>query len=403
MNQAAIDPVDFAFAQAMEELQLAIDSVNSDSAKEQLEQLMEKIQEGETSSEDLRAELQRLSSASVDTGAITSEIYKIAEAAIIAQQALNNLVNTTAKTDRLGSPQPLGDLDFENRFLGEGGLGKKITSAFESEFGKPKKSRGGGGGKDNSDEIARNKEFLADLEREVEILQMAYGEREKARQQFETEKQVRSAIAQLSDTMGPKEIKQAEELIRLKAQLIEEEKKLKEIQKQNFEQAGEYGSVLGNLLGSAVNGTEDFEKALIKAGLALAQMAIQAQVLKTFGADSPTGNFVSKLIGGIFGGFRANGGPVSSNVPYVVGERGPEIFVPNSSGKVLSNSQSKSASQGGASGTVVVSLSEGLRAEIVSEANGGAIKIVQAGLQQYDKQLDKTLPSKYNKAQVGYG
>lgn len=32
---------------------------------------------------------------------------------------------------------------------------------------------------------------------------------------------------------------------------------------------------------------------------------------------------------------RANGGPVTSGVPYVVGERGPELFVPSSSGSIV--------------------------------------------------------------------
>lgn len=37
------------------------------------------------------------------------------------------------------------------------------------------------------------------------------------------------------------------------------------------------------------------------------------------------------------GGGRAAGGPVSSGTPYMVGERGPELFVPNSSGNIIPN------------------------------------------------------------------
>ena len=49
----------------------------------------------------------------------------------------------------------------------------------------------------------------------------------------------------------------------------------------------------------------------------------------------------STVTGGLFGllGFRANGGPVSGGKPYVVGERGPEIFTPGVSGKITPNSQ----------------------------------------------------------------
>ena len=38
-----------------------------------------------------------------------------------------------------------------------------------------------------------------------------------------------------------------------------------------------------------------------------------------------------------FGGARAGGGPVGKNNSYLVGERGPELFVPNSAGTVVSN------------------------------------------------------------------
>ena len=36
-------------------------------------------------------------------------------------------------------------------------------------------------------------------------------------------------------------------------------------------------------------------------------------------------------------GYKANGGPVKSGSPYMVGERGPELFVPRSSGRVVPN------------------------------------------------------------------
>ena len=38
-----------------------------------------------------------------------------------------------------------------------------------------------------------------------------------------------------------------------------------------------------------------------------------------------------------FGGFRAMGGPVSAGRSYIVGERGPEVFMPSSSGNIIPN------------------------------------------------------------------
>jgi len=38
-----------------------------------------------------------------------------------------------------------------------------------------------------------------------------------------------------------------------------------------------------------------------------------------------------------FAGYRANGGPVSAGTPYLVGERGPELFMPRTSGSIYPN------------------------------------------------------------------
>jgi len=62
----------------------------------------------------------------------------------------------------------------------------------------------------------------------------------------------------------------------------------------------------------------------------------------------PLGNAVGSVVGSIGSGigdwigglFRAEGGPVSSGQPYIVGERGPEWFVPSQSGTVLPNGTS---------------------------------------------------------------
>jgi len=54
------------------------------------------------------------------------------------------------------------------------------------------------------------------------------------------------------------------------------------------------------------------------------------------GAPSLFENFMSTVpvLGGLFGK-RAGGGPVNSGAPYLVGERGPELFVPSMAGQVV--------------------------------------------------------------------
>ena len=53
-----------------------------------------------------------------------------------------------------------------------------------------------------------------------------------------------------------------------------------------------------------------------------------------FGALSGTGTG-GGLLGGLFK--RANGGPVSAGTPYMVGERGPELFMPRQGGSIVPN------------------------------------------------------------------
>ena len=56
-------------------------------------------------------------------------------------------------------------------------------------------------------------------------------------------------------------------------------------------------------------------------------------------------DFLSSALGGIFG--RETGGPVQAGVPYIVGEKRPEIFVPNQSGRILPDASQGVAAGGG--------------------------------------------------------
>ena len=52
------------------------------------------------------------------------------------------------------------------------------------------------------------------------------------------------------------------------------------------------------------------------------------------GFSLPSGATSGGGIAGVLGGARATGGPVASGKPYMVGEKGPELFVPPSSGSI---------------------------------------------------------------------
>ncbi|MGE0278756.1 MAG: tape measure protein [Nitrospiraceae bacterium] len=55
------------------------------------------------------------------------------------------------------------------------------------------------------------------------------------------------------------------------------------------------------------------------------------------GAGGGSAGGIMDFFKSIFGGFRASGGPVGAGQAYVVGERGPEMFVPRQSGTIVPN------------------------------------------------------------------
>ena len=73
---------------------------------------------------------------------------------------------------------------------------------------------------------------------------------------------------------------------------------------------------------------------------------LQIQAMITKAAMSFVGGPSMGFSLGGFGG-KAGGGFVQSNKPVVVGERGPELFVPNTAGNIMTNNRSRQAVAGG--------------------------------------------------------
>jgi hypothetical protein len=97
-----------------------------------------------------------------------------------------------------------------------------------------------------------------------------------------------------------------------------------------------------------------------------------SEVLKQLGLDLVRlvfSNLVTQPlatgIGDFFKGFRAEGGPVGSGKSYIVGERGPELFVPGSSGSIVPNDAMRGGGSGGTSVNITYHISSGVsRAEL---------------------------------------
>jgi hypothetical protein len=105
--------------------------------------------------------------------------------------------------------------------------------------------------------------------------------------------------------------------------------------------AGRAGRLIDNSLAKAITtgkvGFEDLKKVALAAMADIAQASLRALFHSPGGGGvgasliNGLGSLVASLVGPPG---RATGGPVSGGRPYVVGERGPELFVPSGSGRI---------------------------------------------------------------------
>jgi len=82
-----------------------------------------------------------------------------------------------------------------------------------------------------------------------------------------------------------------------------------------------------------------------------------------------TGKNLPVPVGGVMG-FRANGGPVLGGKPYIVGERGPELFMPSTGGSIIPNSRTNT----GSTINIVVNAGIGTNGALVGKQIVEAIK-----------------------------
>ena len=100
---------------------------------------------------------------------------------------------------------------------------------------------------------------------------------------------------------------------------------------------------------------QGFEDAILSGQkLSDVMRALGQDILRLVFSQTITGPLAKGITSALLGvPFMAMGGPVSAGSPYVVGERGPELFVPSSSGSIVPNSKMSSGGGGGMGGVTV--------------------------------------------------
>ncbi len=119
------------------------------------------------------------------------------------------------------------------------------------------------------------------------------------------------------------------------------------------------GGIFDALQGNAQDGFQGIADGWKKMLDRMVADALASQVMDFFRPGEESGATGGKGGGGIFGSLmgmitnflpgRASGGPVVGGSPYIVGEQGPELFVPKTSGEIVANA-------GGPGGSTIINM-----------------------------------------------
>ena len=323
---------------------------------------------------------------------ITNQINSLFAAADLENQARENLgVGTTISAAQFFKQGGREKLDAEIERLINEGFGEKLKVELEVPALLPGRSGTGSGGKSEAErEAEKEAKRIEDIAKasadrvvaleEQTFLASALNEEERI--QFERQLQIAAIMDQqngLSDDQRKAELeattalfeqqditagllKQQEDRKKAAEELAEAEAKAAEELNAVYQQIGDtISSGVVDALKGAVDGTTSLADAATKMldGL-IDQMLTLATNMLIFGNMGGTFTSGSGLLGGLFGGFFADGGRPPVGQPSIVGERGPELFVPDTSGTIVPNGQ---FGMGGSTNIVVNVDAKGTSAE----------------------------------------
>lgn len=119
-----------------------------------------------------------------------------------------------------------------------------------------------------------------------------------------------------------------------------------------IDRAEEFGNSLAEDLGNALASGRSLGDVLVNSLRRAGAELITSGLKSLFNGDGESGSgggifgAAAKFLGGLFGGKRAAGGPVQPGLGYIVGEKGPEWFMPNGAGTIATASATRAMGSG---------------------------------------------------------
>ena len=152
------------------------------------------------------------------------------------------------------------------------------------------------------------------------------------------------------------QIKTKEQLLELLPRIQAREEKINALMKEQNRLFDEAGQILATGFEDAILSGQKLSEVLRAIGQDLVRLVFSNMITQP----------LAKGIGTFLSGMRAEGGPVGAGGAYVVGEKGPELFVPHSSGSIVPNGAMGSSGGGTGGVTVNYNIAAGVsRAELV--------------------------------------
>ncbi|AUN94985.1 hypothetical protein C0099_08585 [Pseudazoarcus pumilus] len=131
---------------------------------------------------------------------------------------------------------------------------------------------------------------------------------------------------------------------------------------------------MGDFFYSVGRGSDDIARKFIDNIHRMASELVASQLLGFLGRGfAGSGGWLGALGSAMVAGARADGGPVAGGSAYLVGERGPELFVPNTAGRVLPNEAITSSARSETNVRVVNAIDPALVGEYMGSTPGEKI------------------------------
>lgn len=201
----------------------------------------------------------------------------------------------------------------------------------------------------------KTKDPLLDLQKRIALDTKLLGV---SREQAQVERAIANSKIKYSDQEIANTVKELE-VYNLKLARIKETQAL-------------YGTVQSSLESgfmAMVDGTKSVEDAFKDMAKSVIAELYRVLVVKRMVGSFEGGTGIMGMLGGIFG--KASGGTVMSGTPYLVGEKGPELIVPQNRGHVMNADLTAKAMNGSKGETVVVNqtinVSTGVQQTVRSE------------------------------------